>query len=445
MRYKKKKRSALDMSEELVLSTDATSEQVVDIVVGVQWGDEGKGRWVHYFSKNCTMVIRATGGNNAGHTIVANGQKFAVHLLPSSIIRPSVKSVITHGVVIDPFVLIKEISEMRERGISVTTDNLYISDRAHVIMPWHKTMDALLEKAKEEPIGTTNRGIGPCFSEKSQRTGIRMIDLLNPTILKKKIIQSAKITNSILQYFEYPQIDVESVLKEYLGYAEFLKSFICDTGSLIETEIKNKGQILIEGAQAMQLDIDLGNYPFVTSSNPTAPGALVGSGIGPRFVRRVIGVIKAHSSRVGAGPFPTELKNKTGDTIRERNHEYGTTTGRPRRCGWLDLVIVKQAVVANGLTDLCLNHLDTIGMFKRIKACIAYWYHGKIITYVPTDLENCIPIYKVFKGNFQTDGITEYDQLPKAAKKYVDYIEKYMSVPIRNIGIGPDEKDTIIR
>lgn len=417
----------------------------VYIIVGLQWGDEGKGRMVHFLSRLCTMVIRATGGNNAGHSVVANGQRFAMHLLPSSITRPNVKSVIGNGVVIDPFVLIKEISEMREKGISVTTGNLFISDRSQVIMPWHKTLDGLLEKLKEEPIGTTNRGIGPCFSEKSQRTGIRMIDLLDPVVLKKKITQSAKITNSILQHFGYPQIDVEDVLKEYLGYGEFLKSFICDTGALIENEIKNKGRILIEGAQAMQLDIDLGTYPYVTSSNPTAPGGLVGSGIGPRFVRRVIGVIKAYTSRVGAGPFPTELKDEIGDTIRERGREYGTTTGRPRRCGWLDLVLVKQAVIPNGLTELCVNHLDTIGTFDEIKVCVAYMYHGKRITYVPTDLENCIPIYETFKGGFNVKGITKFHQLPRNAKNYIRFIERYIGIRIRYIGVGPDEKETITR
>lgn len=417
----------------------------VDIIVGIQWGDEGKGKVVHFLSRLCTMVIRATGGNNAGHTVVDHGQKFALNLLPSSIIRPNVKSVIANGVVIDPHVLIDEISKMGERGISITTANFFISKRAHVIMPWHKTMDALLEKAKEEPIGTTNRGIGPCFSEKSQRTGIRMIDLLDPVVLKKKITQSAKITNSILQHFGYPQIDVEDVLKEYLGYGEFLKSFICDTGALIENEIKNKGRILIEGAQAIQLDIDLGTYPYVTSSNPTAPGALVGSGIGPRFVRRVIGVFKAYTSRVGAGPFPTEQNNETGDTIRERGVEYGTVTKRPRRCGWLDLVLVKQAVVPNGLTELCINHLDTIGTFDEIKVCVAYSYHGKTITYVPADLENCTPIYETFKGGFKVRGLTKFHQLPKDAKKYIRFIEKYVGVPIRFIGTGPDEKDTIVR
>ena len=344
-----------------------------------------------------------------------------------------------------PRVLIEEILKMRERGILVTPGKFYISDRAHAIMPWHKTLDGLLEEIKEEPIGTTKRGIGPCFSEKSQRTGIRMMDLLNPTILKKKIIQSAKIANSILQYFEYPQIDVESVLKEYLGYGEFLKSFICDIGALIETEIKNKGRILIEGAQAMQLDIDLGTYPYVTSSNPTAPGTLVGSGIGPRFVRRVIGVIKAYTSRVGAGPFPTEQNNETGDTIRERGVEYGTVTKRPRRCGWLDLVLVKQAVIPNGLTELCVNHLDTIGTFDEIKVCVAYFYHDKMITYVPADLENCTPIYETFKGGFKVRGLTKFHQLPKNAKKYIRFIEKYVGVPIRFIGVGPDEKDTIVR
>ena len=420
-------------------------EETVIIVVGLQWGDEGKGRVVHFLSKLCQMVIRATGGNNAGHTVVVNGEKFAMHLLPSSIIRPDVSSVIGNGVVIDPKVLVEEISTMKQRGVSISPKNLMISDRAHLIMPWHKTLDAILESIKPNKIGTTGRGIGPCFSEKAQRTGIRMIDLLDQDLLRKKIIQCAKITDVILQNNGYPKIDVDQILTEYLGYAAILKRFICDTGALIANAIKQHKTIIIEGAQAMQLDIDLGTYPYVTSSNPTASGALVGSGIGPKYVAEVIGVTKGHTSRVGEGPFPTELKDETGDVIRERGCEYGTTTGRPRRCGWLDLVLLNQAVIANSLTGLCINHLDTIGTFNEIKVCTAYLYHGRRINYVPADLENCIPIYKTFKGNFDAKGKTEYQQLCANAKKYIEFIEKYTGVPVRYIGVGPDEKETIIK
>lgn len=417
----------------------------VTIVVGLQWGDEGKGRVSHFLSKLCQMVIRATGGNNAGHTIVVNGEKFAVHLLPSSIIRPKVKSVIGNGVVIDPKVLVEEIQTMGKRKISITRQNLAISNRAHVIMPWHKTLDAISENTKTNKIGTTGRGIGPCFSEKAQRTGIRMIDLLNQDLLREKIIQCAKIADILLVKNDYPPIDVDQVLTEYLEYAKVLKQFICDTGSLITNAIQQKKKIVIEGAQAMQLDIDLGTYPYVTSSNPTSSGALVGSGIGPKYVKEVIGVMKAYTSRVGEGPFPTELKDKTGDTIRERGHEYGTTTGRPRRCGWLDLVLIKQAIIPNGLTCLCVNHVDTIGSFSEINVCVAYKYKGHEIDYVPTDLENVIPIYQTFQGDFNAKGKKRYKQLSNNAKEYIEFIEEYTGVPVRYIGVGPDEKETIIK
>lgn len=417
----------------------------VDIVIGTQWGDEGKGRVVHYLSKNCDIVIRATGGNNAGHTIVVNREKFAVHLLPSSILRPEVMSVIAHGVVIDPSVLMGEIVKMQEKGVSITPANLRISDRAHVIMPWHKTLDGILEGMKTNKIGTTGRGIGPAFSEKCQRTGIRAIDLLDKKVLTAKIKQAAKVANIILSKTKNPKVDVKQVSEDYFTYGEMLKSYICDTGMLINEAVLSGKKVVIEGAQAIQLDIDLGTYPNVTSSNPTSPGALVGSGIGPKFVGQVIGVMKAYTSRVGSGPFPTELNNETGDKIRELGHEYGTTTGRPRRCGWLDLVLIKQAVVPNGLTSLCVNHVDTIGNFDEIKVCVGYEYKGRTIQYVPVDLENCTPIYTTFDGNFDVKGKRDYCDFCENTKKYIEFIESYTGVPVQYIGVGPDEKETIIK
>lgn len=414
------------------------------IVVGTQWGDEGKGRVTHVLSKDADAVIRCTGGNNAGHTIVANGEKFAMHLLPSAIIRSEVKCIIGNGVVIDPAVLIKEIKEITAKGF--TTTNLFISDRAHVILPHHKTMDELQEKLKgNRKIGTTGRGIGPAYAEKCSRTGIRICDLYDKNTFLQQLADSAKINNPIFNLHNIPSIDIQAVWKEYSKYAEILKKYVCDTPSMVHNIIRNGGNIVLEGAQAMYLDLDHGTYPYVTSSNPVASGACTGSGIGPTNITDVIGILKGYTSRVGEGPFPTEQNNEIGDLIRELGHEYGTTTGRPRRCGWLDLVMIKQAVDTNGITGLCINHLDTIGKLPKIKACIGYKYKGKTIDYVPTDHENCIPIYQDFEGGWNVTGITRYDDLPISAKNYIQYIETYTGVKVNYIGVGPDEKETIIK
>lgn len=414
------------------------------IVVGTQWGDEGKGRVTHVLSKNADAVIRCTGGNNAGHTVVANGEKFAMHLLPSAIIRSEVKCIIGNGVVIDPAVLIKEIKEITVRGF--TTTNLFISDRAHVILPHHKIMDELQERLKgDRKIGTTGRGIGPAYAEKCSRTGIRVCDLYDENTFLKQLADSAKIHNPIFNSHNIPSINIQAVWKEYSKYAKILKKYVCDTPSMIHNIIRNGGNIVLEGAQAMYLDLDHGTYPYVTSSNPVASGACTGSGIGPTHITDVIGILKGYTSRVGEGPFPTEQNNDIGDLIRELGHEYGTTTGRPRRCGWLDLVMIKQAVDTNGITGLCINHLDTIGKLSEIKACIGYRYKGKTIQYVPTDHENCIPIYQSFEGGWDVTGITSYDNLPINAKNYIQYIETYTRIKINYIGVGPDEKETILK
>ncbi len=421
----------------------------VYVVVGTQWGDEGKGRVTHYLSNDAKMVIRATGGNNAGHTVIVGSDKFAMHLLPSSIIRKDVISVIGPGVVIDPEVLVGEIQTMQKRGVQVSPDNLKISNRCHLIMPWHKDIDAILEGVKTNKIGTTGRGIGPCFSEKAQRTGIRIIDLFSEELLLSKIKESLKISQNLLSLLAtdryYDARYSWNVCQNYLEYFNILSPFVCDTNSFIPEIVDRGEKVIIEGAQAMYLDIDHGNYPYVTSSNPISSGALVGSGIGPTYVRGVIGVMKAYSSRVGEGPFPTELRDETGDRIRELGHEYGTTTGRPRRCGWLDLVLIKGAAFTNGLTGLCVNHVDTIGKFDEINVCVAYNYKNQIITYVPTDLENCKPIYKTYKGGWNTQGINQYDQLPLDTRDYLEMIEEYVDIPVVYIGVGPDEKETIIK
>lgn len=418
---------------------------MVKVIVGVQWGDEGKGRASHYESKNAKIVVRSTGGNNAGHTVVATGKKFAMHLLPSSIIRDGVLSIIGPGVVIDPKVLISEIEQMKENGIIIDKDRLLISDRAHIILPHHIALDSLSEMLKDNKVGTTGRGIGPSYSEKCDRTNLRMIDLVNTSNLKKKICQSLKKANALFEQFNYPIISEDEEYNLCLEYSKKLSNLIGNSEAEIINAYENNENIILEGAQALYLDLDHGDYPFVTSSNPNASGTCSGAGIGPTLVNEVIGVMKAYCSRVGEGPFTTELFDETGDTIRELGHEYGTTTGRPRRCGWLDLVMIKNAKYINGLTSLCINHMDTIGKLPEIKVCVGYNYNGKEINYIPIDRENCTPIYKTFKGNWDTDNSNTYEELPQEAKDYIEFIENYTGVPVKYIGVGADEKRTIIK
>ena len=416
---------------------------MVKVIVGIQWGDEGKGRASHFESKNASIVIRSTGGNNAGHTVVANGKKFAMHLLPSSIIRDGVLSIIGPGVVVDPKVLITEIDEMAKNGIIVDNKRLLISDRAHIILPHHIALDSLMEMLKDNKVGTTGRGIGPSYSEKCDRTNIRMIDLKNTDTLKNKINQSLKKANALFKQFDYPIISEDEEYKLCLEFGKRLYNLIGDSEAAIINAYEKNENIIIEGAQALYLDIDHGDYPFVTSSNPNASGTCSGAGIGPTLVDEVIGVMKAYCSRVGEGPFTTELLDETGDTIRELGHEYGTTTGRPRRCGWLDLVMVKNAKYINGLTSLCINHMDTIGKLPEIKVCIGYMYNGKEINYVTIDRQNCTPIYKTFEGNWDTSNVSTYEELPEKAKRYIEFIEDYSGIPVKYIGVGADENRTI--
>lgn len=418
---------------------------MVKVIVGVQWGDEGKGRASHYESKNAKIVVRSTGGNNAGHTVVANGKKFAMHLLPSSIIRDGVLSIIGPGVVIDPKVLISEIEQMKTNGVNIDNTNLLISDRAHIILPHHIALDSLSEKLKDNKVGTTGRGIGPSYSEKCDRTNLRMIDLVNTKNLKDKISQSLRKANALFEKFDYPIISEDEEYNFCLEYGKKLSNLIGDSEAAIINAYENNENIILEGAQALYLDIDHGDYPFVTSSNPNASGTCSGAGIGPTLVDEVIGVMKAYCSRVGEGPFTTELFDETGDKIRKLGHEYGTTTGRPRRCGWLDLVMIKNARYINGLTSLCINHMDTIGKLSEIKVCVEYNYKGKEINYVPIDRENCTPIYKTFEGNWNTDNATTYEELPQKAKDYIEFIENYTGIKVKYIGVGADEKRTIIK
>lgn len=430
----------------------------VKMIVGLQYGDEGKGRAVHYEAKDASIVIRATGGSNAGHTVVANGKKYAMHLLPSAIIRPEVLSIIGPGVVADLKILVEEIQQMREAGVKVERDNFVVSERTHITFPHHKQLDRLYEMLKTEKVGTTGRGVGTTYEEKARRTNLRMHDLfLEPSELKSKIAENLKVYNVLVAeankqieqgiYVEekFPLITVEEEYNYCMQYKEIVKDFIADIHPILDEAIEKDELIIIEGAQSFWLDNDHGDYPMTTSSNPNASGTASGAGIGPTLVNEVIGVIKAYTSRVGNGPFVTEQNNETGDLIREWGHEYGTTTGRPRRTGWLDLVMVKHTKNTSGLTSLCVNHMDTIGKFDKINVCIGYQYKGKTIKHVPIDKENCEPIYQELKGGWNTEGATTFEELPKEAQEYINFIEEYTGVPVRYIGVGADEKRTIIK
>jgi adenylosuccinate synthase len=420
----------------------------VKVIVGTQWGDEGKGKYVDILAQNADYIVRFSGGNNAGHTIVVNGNKFALHLIPSGILHSDKRCIIGNGVVVDPSVLIKEINELESKGVS--TANLTISDRAHVIMPYHILLDALSEEFRgSQSIGTTKRGIGPCYADKVDRYGIRMGDLLDKDTLALKVRENLKLKNIILQkVYGHQALNADEIIEQYWGYSEKINYRIKDTATILYDAVENNKEILFEGSQASFLDIDFGTYPYVTSSNPISGGVCTGGSLPPTAIKEVIGILKAYTSRVGEGPFPTEQINEIGDTIRELGHEYGTTTGRPRRCGWLDAVMIKFAGRVNGLTCLAMNHVDTLGKLNKIKLCTGYENNGKIITAYPAslkELEQLTPFYEEFDGWEISPNTTTFDQLPDNAKKYINRVETLTGIHIKYIGIGKERSDTIIR
>lgn len=381
-----------------------------------------------------------------------------MHLLPSAIIRPEVLSMIGPGVVADLSVLAEEIKQMREAGVKVEKNNFAISQRTHITLPHHKQLDRLYEMLKENKVGTTGRGVGTTYEEKARRTNIRMNDLFcEETELKHKITENLKVYNVLVaeanqliekgDYEEekFPVITTDEEYNYCMKYKETVQEFITDTHPIIDKAIEKDELIIIEGAQSFWLDNDHGDYPMTTSSNPNASGTASGAGIGPTLVKEVVGVIKAYTSRVGNGPFVTEQKNEIGDCIREWGHEYGTTTGRPRRTGWLDLVMIKHTKSTSGLTSLCINHMDTIGKFDTIQVCVGYEYKGQIIKHVPLDKENCKPVYETLKGGWNTEKASTFEELPKDAQDYIRFIEEYTGVPVKYIGVGADEKRTIIK
>ncbi len=419
----------------------------VNVVLGAFYGDEGKGKIIDYLSSNAKYAVRFSGGNNAGHSIEVNNAKFAFHLLPSGILNKNIKAILGNGVVIDPKVLLEEIKNLKEHGYSV--NNLFISEKAHVIMPYHIILDGLLEECRgKNKIGTTKRGIGPAYCDKFERSGIRMEDFISDHF-KDLLEINVKNKNVILKAYGYDELDSNEIYHEYQNYAKELKKYVTDTTTMLHKAIKNNENILCEGAQATLLDIDFGSYPYVTSSNPTIGGAITGTGIGARYINEVIGVIKAYSSRVGEGPYVTEQKNAIGDKIRELGHEYGTTTKRPRRCGWLDIVALNYAIMVNGMTSIALNHLDTIGKLDKIKLCVAYKYNNEITTDFRTNMDfltNSEAVYEEFDGNFgNISNCKTFDELPERAKKYIKRIEELTNTPIKFIGTGAGREDIIVR
>ena len=417
------------------------------VLVGAQWGDEGKGKATDLLGDRVDYVVRYQGGNNAGHTVVIGDQKYALHLLPSGILSPNVTSVIGNGVVIDPAVLLQEIAGLNERGID--TSNLKISTNAHLITPYHRTIDKVSERfLGNSKIGTTGRGIGPAYADKINRIGIRVQDLFDPSILRQKLEGALRDKNQVLiKVFNRKGIEIDEVLNEYLGYAEILKPYVCDTSLLLEEALKAGKNVLLEGSQGTLLDVDHGTYPFVTSSNPTAGGASTGSGIGPTKITRVIGILKAYTTRVGSGPFPTELFDEDGEKLRKIGGEVGVTTGRNRRCGWFDAPIARYATRVNGLTDFFLTKLDVLTGWEKIPVCVAYEVEGKRVNEVPasqSDFHHAKPVYEYLPGwSEDISGARKLSNLPKNAQNYVKFLEEASGAPISAIGVGPGRDETI--
>ncbi|SET15574.1 adenylosuccinate synthase [Salinibacillus kushneri] len=418
------------------------------VVVGTQWGDEGKGKITDFLSKQAQMVARYQGGNNAGHTIKFNGDTYKLHLIPSGIFYEDKTCVMGNGLVINPKALIEEMNYLKERSISL--DHLRISNRAHVILPYHIKLDELQEQSKGDlKIGTTMKGIGPAYSDKVGRTGIRIADLLDKDIFWSKLKANVKEKNLLFEkLYEAEPVRAEDIFEEFYPYGQQIAPYVRDT-SVILNEAADEGQdILFEGAQGVMLDIDQGTYPFVTSSNPTAGGVTIGSGIGPSKINRVMGVSKAYTTRVGDGPFPTELHDDIGDQIREVGREYGTTTGRPRRVGWFDAVVVGHARRVSGITDLSLNSLDVLTGLDTVKICVAYQYKGKRIEEYPASLQvlsECEPIYEELPGwKEDIKGVRSFDELPVNTQNYIKRISELTDIPIAIFSVGPDRTQTIV-
>lgn len=419
------------------------------VVIGAQWGDEGKGKVVDLLASRADMVVRFQGGNNAGHTLVVNGEQTICHLIPSGILHRDKKCLIGNGVVVDPEVLLAEISKLTSKGISISPENLSLSEKAHLIMPYHKAIDMASEAAKgKDKIGTTGRGIGPCYEDKVARRGVRAIDLLDPEILSEKINANLKEKNFLLtEFYKAEALEFQPVYDKYMEMAEMLKPYISNVSIEVDQVARKNGKILFEGAQGTHLDIDHGTYPFVTSSNPVSGSACPGVGIGPGKLHHILGIVKAYTTRVGAGPFPTELDDEIGKYIQEKGAEFGATTGRRRRCGWLDLAMMKDSIRYNGLNSIGMTKLDVLTGLDVIKVCVAYELDGKEIDYMPAslkDLARCKPVYKEFPGwKEDISSAKSIDDLPEEARNYIKSLEEIMEVPFSIISVGPMRDQTI--
>ncbi|MBL0700425.1 MAG: adenylosuccinate synthase [Desulfosarcina sp.] len=419
------------------------------VIIGTQWGDEGKGKIVDLLSKDADIVIRFQGGNNAGHTLVVDGKQFISHLVPSGILQGKT-CILGNGMVVDPKVLIDELDALRVMGIEVGFDKLKISEKAHIIMPYHKLIDLEREKKKgDDKIGTTGRGIGPAYEDKAARMGIRFGELIDSEVFieKLKIVLDEK--NFYLEHrFSAPTLDLNAIIEEYNLYAKRLASHVTNVSVIIDSEIKSGKQVLLEGAQGTHLDIDHGTYPFVTSSNTVAGNACSGAGIGPKRISGILGIVKAYTTRVGEGPFPSELFDATGERIQEKGAEFGATTGRKRRCGWLDMVILKNAVRLNSLTGLVITKLDVLGGLESLKICTGYECEGRVINDFPSDIKVlglCRPVYESLPGwEEDISGITQLAELPNNAKKYIKRIEELAETPAQIISVGPGRDETIM-
>jgi len=420
-------------------------------VVGLQWGDEGKGKIVDYLSRKHDVIVRCQGGSNAGHTVVIDAEKYALHLVPSGILTPGKMNVIANGVVIDPVMLVKEIEDLRSRGVTVS-DNLLISDRAHVVFNYHRALDQAQEAGRsgEQKIGTTGRGIGPAYADKYSRSGFRMGDLLGgdfyQSVLKPRIVEANRL---LKEYFAAPEVPVDETIAEVRNAAEALRANVTDTAAALRGFLRAGRKVLFEGAQGALLDIDYGTYPYVTSSNTTSAGIPTGTGLPPQVVGKVLGVLKAYTTRVGTGPFPTELTDATGELLRERGGEYGATTGRPRRCGWFDLVAARQGVAINGCTSIALTKLDVLDGFDRIRICVAYELDGRKVEHMPAgarDLGRVKPVYEEVAGwKGSAAQARHFEDLPKKAQSYVARIEKLVGCPITMVSVGRERTAIITR
>lgn len=418
------------------------------VLIGAQWGDEGKGKIIDVLTRSVDWVVRFQGGNNAGHTVEVGSDKYVLHLIPSGILHPTKKCVIGNGVVVDPLACVAEIAELEKRGVAVK-GRLFVSDRAHLVFPYHRAMDEAREhraKPNKDRLGTTKRGIGPAYADKASRIGLRAGDMFDPEFFDK-LETYIREKNDVLKAWGASPLEPAAVLAEYGRAAEVLKPFVTDTVVLLNEAVARGESILFEGAQGTMLDIDFGTYPFVTSSNATAGGACTGTGVAPNRIDHVIGVIKAYTTRVGEGPFPTELRDALGERLRERGREFGATTGRPRRCGWFDAVVARYSAMVNGIDQWALTKLDILDDFDTIPICVAYEYDGQRMKNLPASvrvLEQCRPIYEDMPGwKTSTAHVRCYDELPPAARRYVERLETLTGVPVRWLSLGPQRDSTI--